>query len=157
MAVDDGRQPVADNKKQQADFGQKHGPQPELNHIVEITGQDIQDYQKQLATEFSNVTANRSLFLIKQVYQHGLLVRALNVDPSSGIRYLSEKGHERNKFLMPAELNRLLEASRQTRGMYYLPALILLGGEHGASKQECLSLKWEDIDFEFEGRGLIRF
>jgi integrase len=39
--------------------------------------------------------------------------------------------------------------------MYYIPALILLGAEHGASKKESLSLLWEDIDFEFEGRGLI--
>jgi len=35
-------------------------------------------------------------------------------------------------------------------------AMILLGAEHGASKQEILSLKWSEIDFEFDGKGLIR-
>ena len=38
-----------------------------------------------------------------------------------------------------------------------LPALILLGAEHGASKQESLDLRWSDIDFDFEGIGLIAF
>ncbi len=44
------------------------------------------------------------------------------------------------------------------RGKFYLPAIIYLGAEHGASKQEILSLKWEDINFDFkDGIGLIRF
>jgi len=37
-----------------------------------------------------------------------------------------------------------------------MPSLILLGAEHGASRQEALWLKWRDIDFEYEGIGLIR-
>jgi integrase len=35
--------------------------------------------------------------------------------------------------------------------------MIYLGAEHGASKQEILDLKWSDINFDFDGRGLIRF
>ncbi|MCG6881512.1 MAG: site-specific integrase [Deltaproteobacteria bacterium] len=36
--------------------------------------------------------------------------------------------------------------------------MIYLGAEHGASKQEVLSLKWSDINFDFnDGIGLIRF
>ncbi len=38
-----------------------------------------------------------------------------------------------------------------------MPVLIYLGAEHGASKQEALSLRWSDIDFEFDGVGMIRF
>jgi integrase len=37
-----------------------------------------------------------------------------------------------------------------------LPAIIYLGAEHGASKQEVLDLKWSDIIFSFQGKGLIR-
>lgn len=48
-----------------------------------------------------------------------------------------------------------MKASGQTRAKFYLPAMIFLGAEHGASKQEILSLKWLDIDFEFADRGLI--
>ena len=60
---------------------------------------------------------------------------------------------------MPDELNHLVETIKNApgRSWKHLPALVLLGGEHGASKQECLSLKWEDIVFDFEDQGLIRF
>jgi integrase len=37
-----------------------------------------------------------------------------------------------------------------------MPVLIYLGAEHGTSKQEALSLRWDDIDFDFDG-GLIKF
>lgn len=58
---------------------------------------------------------------------------------------------------MPPDLDRLIEASHQVRAKFYLLALIYLIAEHGASKQEALSLKWSDIDFDFEEMGLIRF
>ena len=35
--------------------------------------------------------------------------------------------------------------------------MIFLGAEHGASKQEILSLRWSDIDFDFRDSGLVRF
>ncbi len=37
-----------------------------------------------------------------------------------------------------------------------MPALIYLGAEHGASKQEALSLLWKDINFDYKGVGLIK-
>lgn len=76
--------------------------------------------------------------------------------PAASINYLSEKEHERNEFLLPAELDKLVEVSRNGRAKYYLPVLIYLGAEHGASKQEALSLKWQDINFDYEEFGLIK-
>ena len=35
--------------------------------------------------------------------------------------------------------------------------MIYLGVEHGASKQEVLSLEWKNINFDYAGRGIIRF
>lgn len=58
---------------------------------------------------------------------------------------------------MPHKLDELLKASQIGRAKFYLPALICLGAEHGASKQECLSLKWSDIDFDYKGMGIIKF
>lgn len=43
------------------------------------------------------------------------------------------------------------------KAKFYLPALILLGAEHGASRQEALSLKWADVNFSFKEIGVIRF
>ena len=83
-------------------------------------------------------------------------MHAVFEDPAKGICYLSEKNHQRNRFVLPDELNQLLEASKQTRAKYYMPALICLGAEHGASRQEALSLHWHDINFEFGEYGMIR-
>jgi len=70
--------------------------------------------------------------------------------------YLSEKEHMRNEFLTPPQLDRLLEACRSLRAKDALSAIVYLAAEHGASRQEILDLKWSDIDFDFEGKGLIR-
>ena len=56
---------------------------------------------------------------------------------------------------MPGEIRKIVAASRETRAKFYMPALIYLGAEHGTSKQEALGLKWSDIDFGFNGQGLI--
>jgi len=70
---------------------------------------------------------------------------------------LSEKSHERNVFLLPEMINQLVEASQQTRAKFYMPALIYLGAEHGVSKQEALSLTWDDINFDYDDEGTIHF
>ena len=124
--------------------------------LCELTEKDILAYRSKVAGDFSNITSNRHLFIIKQVFKKGVEVRAIIDDPAAPTGYLSEKGQQRNKFLLPAELDRLIKASRQGRSKFYLPSLIYLGAEHGASKQEALALKWSDIDFEYEGQGLIR-
>jgi len=125
--------------------------------LCEISEEDILTYRSSVASEFSNVTSNRYLFIIKQVFKQGTATRAALGDPADSINYLSEKGQERNSFLLPSRLDRLVDASLETRAKFYLPSLIYLGAEHGASKQEALSLKWKDIDFGYEGQGLIKF
>jgi integrase len=74
---------------------------------------------------------------------------------ASPIRYLGEKKHERKRFILPPELDRLIEAAKTTRAQYYLPASIFLGAEHGASKQEVLCLRWQKNDFDYGERGII--
>nr|WP_320013305.1 site-specific integrase [uncultured Desulfobulbus sp.] len=78
-------------------------------------------------------------------------------NPASRIKKLSERAHERNRFLRPQEISVLIEAAKTTKAKNYLPALIYLGCEHGASKQEALSLRWSDIKFDYEDTGLISF
>jgi integrase len=78
-------------------------------------------------------------------------------DPTQQIGFLNEKGHERNRFLLPNDLDKLISATRRVRAKFYMPSIIYLGAEHGASKQEILSLEWSNIDFDFKGIGLINF
>lgn len=125
--------------------------------LSEINEEQIKSYRVKIATELSNVSSNKRLAVIKQIFTKGIALNAVFDNPLKGIKKLSEKDHERNRFLLPKEFFALVSASKTTKGKHYLPALIFLGGEHGASKQEALSLKWSDINFDFDNVGMIRF
>lgn len=122
--------------------------------LFEITAEDIRAYCAALAQAKSACTANRRLFIIKQIFRQGLATGAVAENPAAGISYLSEKKHERNSYLLPGDIDRLLAASRRKGGRRYLPALILLAVEYGASTQELLGLTWRHVNFEY---GTIRF
>ena len=125
--------------------------------LCEISRDEIVKYRNRIASTRSNITSNRNLFILKQVFKHGLELNAAKNDPVSTIPYLSEKAHRRNEFLTPAQLDHLLKACQTLRSKESIPAIICLGAEHGASKQEILDLRWADIDFDFEERGRIHF
>jgi len=58
---------------------------------------------------------------------------------------------------MPDGLRELVKACEKLKMKHYFPPIIFIGAEHGASKQEILSLKWSDIDFAYSDIGIIRF
>jgi integrase len=105
----------------------------------------------------SKATSNRYLFIVKQVFNLAIVQNVILDDPTEGVNYLSEKEHERNKFILPLKIDILIDASQKTRAKFYMPSLIYLGAEHGSSRQESLSLQWDDIDFEYDGIGIINF
>jgi integrase len=125
--------------------------------LLDLTTKHLDDFHKKLFREQSPASANRYLFILKQIFAEGIRSGAIKEDPTVGIKYLSEKQHERNRFLMPESIEQLVAASQKTKAKFYMPALIYLGAEHGASRQEALSLQWSDINFDYEGVGLIRF
>jgi integrase len=125
--------------------------------LCEISQAEILEYRNKVASDTSSLASNRSVFVMKQVFKHGMRLNAVKDDPIIELGYLSEKAHVRNRFLGPSELDHLLLCCKEARFKKALTALILLGAEHGASKQECLDLQWSDIDFDFEGVGLIAF
>lgn len=122
-----------------------------------INTADVKQVIAGIAKSSSKVNANRHLAAIKKVFKLGLQLNAISEDVTADIKAYSEKAHQRNSFLYPRELNRLVKKARLTRAKFYLPAIIYLGAEHGASKQEILSLCWKDIQFDFGKSGLIRF
>lgn len=125
--------------------------------VSDITTAEIKSYRIRQYEEQSAATSNRNLFIIKQVTKLAEKIKASLIDPTKDIKYLSEKEHERNTFLEPNGIERLIVSSRSTRAKFYMPALIYLGAEHGAAKQEALNLRWKDINFDFQETGLIRF
>ena len=120
-----------------------------------IKQSDILEDRAETAAKLSNVTSNRELFVIKQVFKKGVALHAVREDLASPISYLSEKDNERDRFLFPKEIEELVKAAGKTRAKYYLPPIIFLGAEHGASKQEILSLRWSKVDFDYRGEGMI--
>jgi len=124
--------------------------------LSQITKSEIEQFHQSQLIKISSATANRNLFILKQIFKQGRALNAIFKDDIAGIKYFSEKEHERNRFLSPDEIQTLIDASQKVRGKFYLPALIYLGAEHGTSKQEALTLLWKDIDFDYQGSGLIR-
>lgn len=125
--------------------------------LWEIQTKDIEKYLDHLILNQSVITANRTLFVLKQVFRIGLKKKAIIDDPVKKITYQSEKGHARTRFLLPNQINELLKVSHELPYSRYMPSLLLLGAEHGTSKQEALSLKWTDVEFDYMGQGLIIF
>jgi integrase len=106
--------------------------------------------------EMVNCIKGYPVSVIRKVFADGIKINAVVSDLSAGIKFLSEKEHERKNFLLPDQLNRLIEATQKNRAKHYLPAIIFLGAEHGASKQEILFLEWSNIKFDYDGVGLIK-
>lgn len=125
--------------------------------ISSITIEEILEYRAEIAAENSSCLSNRRLFILKQLFKLAIEQGVPGCVDIGSIRYLSEKDHERNRFLMPQELDRLIDAAKQTRGKHYLPLAILLGSEHGASLQEVTSLKWSDIHLLEPGKAFVHF
>ena len=125
--------------------------------LCQISQKEIENYRDSQVEKNSIVSGNRYLSIIKQLFAHGLHIQAITANPAKSISLLSEKPHERKKFLFPEELDRVIDCTQKVRSKFYLPAIIYLGAEHGASKQEILSLKWPDINFDYEEKGLITF
>ena len=124
--------------------------------LCQITSGEIEAYRDKKASDHSNITANKYLSMMRKMFNCGLILHAVIDNPSRTVGFLSEKSHERNRFLFPHELDKLIEATQKLRAKFYLPAIIYLGAEHGAAKQELLSLEWSDIDFDYSQKGFIK-
>ena len=125
--------------------------------LCKISQEEIEHFRDSEIEKKSVISANRFLTVMKFIFKHGLKIKATTENPARSIKLLSEREHERTRFLLPPEIEKLVQASKETRAKYYLPTAILLGAEHGASRQEVLGLRWSDINFEYGEKGIIRF
>ncbi|CCH48524.1 tyrosine-type recombinase/integrase [Pseudodesulfovibrio piezophilus] len=125
--------------------------------IGTITEELLLQFRAKEAHRNSPASANRYLFVIQQVMKQALKEKAITSDPAASIKKLNEKQHERKNFLTPKEVEILLAQAAKQKTRHYMVLAILLGLEHGCSRQEVLDLTWADIDLEFGDLGLIRF
>lgn len=122
--------------------------------MSDVGVREVEAYLADVAGSASNASANRRLFVLKKLFETAVELGSVLESPVKSMGFFSERAHERNKFLMPDEVDRLLAATRQSRSRHYLLAALLLAVEHGASKQEVLDLRWSDVNFE---HNMIRF
>lgn len=112
-----------------------------------ITHDEIQQWHAEYTQTKSPASANRSLFIIKQVFDWAFTRKKIRENPVSGISYSNENRHERNTFKKAKEIGELLTAATKRKRAPYIEVASALGAEHGASKQEVIDLKWNDINF----------
>jgi integrase len=124
--------------------------------LCQISKEDIENYINELLLEFTVITANKYISMFRKVFAYGFELRATLNNPAEEIQRFDEKDHERKEFILPQKLDSLIAATQRTRAKFYMPAVIYLGAEHAASKQEILSLRWPHIDFDYNKKGLIK-
>ncbi len=71
----------------------------EIGSSARSTHNEIVEYRNRVASKTSNLTSNRSLFILKQIFKQGMEMNAIKNDPVAAMSYLSEKKHVRNEFL----------------------------------------------------------
>jgi hypothetical protein len=109
------------------------GPFPDVEGIQDIVERVLFDtaffksakayilYREQHA-QIRTITAKTSVDLVDR-YLKELDWKILD-DPTKGINYLSEKEHEKNKFILPPKIDCLISESQKTRAKFYMPSLI---------------------------------
>jgi integrase len=125
--------------------------------LCQISENEISEFRDAEFERNSAVSANKYHKILRAVFKHGIALGAAILNSAGNIPLLNEEEHERNCYLLPSDLDKLVEASRRTRAKYYMPAIIYLGAEHGACRQEILDLLWSKINFEYAQRGIITF
>ena len=114
------------------------------------------DYRNELAHTRSNVSANRSLFVVKQLFKIGLEEGSITEDVAGNIRYLSEKEHSRISFCF-------LPNGRPHKSMREHESQVLHASAHCFGLRTwCLQARSSfpllgDIDSDDEGVGLRTF
>jgi len=125
--------------------------------LCQISKADIESHINDLLTQFTVITANKYISMFRKVFTHGIQLRASLNNPADEIPRFSEKDHERKAFLLPNQLDQLIESTQSNRAKHYMPAAIYLGAEHAAAKQEILDLNWKDVVFDYGDTGIIKF
>lgn len=124
--------------------------------LCQIARKEVVEFMDEELEKNSAVSANKYLTVLRAVFKQALTLHAITENPVADVPLLDEKEHERKNYLLPDDLSRLVEASRQTKAKFYMPAIICLGAEHGASRQEILDLVWPKVNFDYAGKGIIQ-
>jgi integrase len=111
--------------------------------ISEITTEQLMEYRHEEKEKWSAVKANRLFGVVKELFKLAKQEKAVAEDIAKDISHYNEGEHVRTAYLTPKQLDHLIDCAKENRFAPHLPAMIILGAEHGASRQELLDLKWD--------------
>jgi len=115
--------------------------------ISEITGDDIQAYQRGLIAEgLKPGSVNRYMALVKFIFSLAEKWELIDKSPARGLSMLADNNHK-ERYLTREETARLLHELNACNSEV-VPDLIEFLILTGARKSEATNARWEDIDFE---------
>jgi integrase len=109
--------------------------------LSEITTKDIEDFKLKRLKEVSAATVNRSLSVLRHLFNLAKRWKKFFGDNPVSIVGLLEENNQVERILTPKEEKTLIEAS-----ISYLRPVIITALNTGMRKAEILDLKWSDID-----------
>ena len=114
--------------------------------LSQITPLDVQTLQNRLARDIGTRTANKAITLLRAMFNRAIDWELFNGrNPTLGIRKFKELS--RDRFLIPEELKRYLNALRTEPDITYRDLFLLLLLT-GARKSNVLAMRWTDIDID---------
>jgi len=111
---------------------------------VKIRSLDIEHYVKHRLDEgVSKATANRSVQILRRMFNLAIDWGYLAENPASKVKLFSEKDNLKERVLTEDEELRLLDAS-----LPHIRPIVLCALHTGMRRGEILGLRWDQVDFE---------
>ncbi len=114
--------------------------------VMDMRKDEVDAYHAGMTEKKSPASANRRLFVLKQICKKAVALKALSEDPLKGIGFADEEKHQRNRHLDPEEADRLVRAAKAPGFRKYMLPMVLLSLDFGASRQELLDMVWGSLD-----------
>jgi len=111
-----------------------------------ISKRDISNWHAKIGLYNGHHTANNALTLLKAIFNRTIDWEIFEgTNPTNGIRKFKTKS--RDRYLLPDEMTRFLEALKNESEPDYRDFFLLLLLT-GARKGNCLSMRWDDLNLE---------
>jgi integrase len=112
--------------------------------IGQITRAELQDWQAQKRQACKPATVNRELGRLRHMLNRAVDWELLDQSPLKGLKFLSESGNARLRYLSLEECNRLIQACKAP----HLRAIAAVALHTGMRSGEIRNLQWRDLDFD---------
>jgi len=110
--------------------------------LHQITPLDIEKFKAKRAKEVSPATVNRSLAVLKSMFNRAIEWKKAKYNPSQAVKHFKEN-NKRLRFLEREEIEKLLANCAD-----HLKPIVIIALNTGMRKGEILGLKWHDVDIK---------